>query len=598
MSLVAYQAKKIISIIKLSRQAFAGYKKQIIVLLVLGFFSGAFGAIGINAVIPLFSFVVDAGAGADNAISRMTRQAFEYLHIDFTLNYLILFICALFIFKAILMMVTNYIKFKITADYENKTRKKLLDMTIDANWPYLSKQKIGHLDVLLKLDVHATAHLLQQISVFVLTGTSLLMYTIVAFNVSSVITLITLALAGVMFLVFKPLMYRKRIIGKETIEINKSVAHFINEAIIGMKTIKALAIGKALIKRGDDYFDRLRELDIKNHLYSSVVTVVMQPIAIIFVVLLFSFLYKMPDFNFVVFVAVIYLVQRILGFIEQIQSSLDKINYFFPNMQSVINYEIKTKNNLETDQGKKDFKFNQSLDFERVHFTYADGESVINDINLHVKKGEILGVIGSSGAGKTTVVDLILRLLQPSSGKILLDGEDIAGIKIKSWRDNVGYVSQDIFLMNDTIANNIGFHNKNITKQEIIKAAKMAHIYDVIQKLPNKFDTLVGERGVRLSVGQRQRVALARVLARQPKILVLDEATSALDNESEVQIQQVIDGLKGKILIFVVAHRLSTVINCDKLVVLDNGKIIEEGTPEKLLKDTESYFYKVYNIRK
>jgi ABC-type multidrug transport system fused ATPase/permease subunit len=168
---------------------------------------------------------------------------------------------------------------------------------------------------------------------------------------------------------------------------------------------------------------------------------------------------------------------------------------------------------------------------------------------------------------------------------------------LKSWRKNVGYVSQDIFLLNDTIANNINFYNKKISQSEIEEAAKKANIYDFIQSLPDKFNSEIGEKGVFLSMGQRQRIVIARTLVRKPKILILDEATSALDSESEIKIQKVIENLKGEITVIAIAHRLSTVVNSDKILVLEDGLIKEQGKPEVLLKDKESYFYKVYNIR-
>ena len=173
---------------------------------------------------------------------------------------------------------------------------------------------------------------------------------------------------------------------------------------------------------------------------------------------------------------------------------------------------------------------------------------------------------------------------------------DISEINTTSWRKNIGYVSQDIFLLSDTIENNIRFYDPSISDQDIADAAKMANIYDVIQDQPDTFRTVVGERGVKFSVGQRQRIVLARVLARKPKILILDEATSALDNESEALIQRALENLKQKMTIIIIAHRLTTVMGCDKLVAIENGRIIERGTPDELLKNTDSYFYRTYNV--
>jgi ABC-type multidrug transport system fused ATPase/permease subunit len=168
---------------------------------------------------------------------------------------------------------------------------------------------------------------------------------------------------------------------------------------------------------------------------------------------------------------------------------------------------------------------------------------------------------------------------------------------MSDWRNNIGYVSQDIFLIDDTVANNIRFYDSTISDEAIINAARLAYIDEFVQGLPDKYETIVGERGVRLSGGQKQRVVLARILAREPELLILDEATSALDNESELAIQNSIQNLRGKITVFAIAHRLSTLENSDRLLVIEDGKISEQGVPQELLKNPDSYFSKVFNLR-
>ena len=209
----------------------------------------------------------------------------------------------------------------------------------------------------------------------------------------------------------------------------------------------------------------------------------------------------------------------------------------------------------------------------------------------------MVGLVGPSGAGKTTLVDLLLRLLTPQAGQIVIDNIDVTAIGIQQWRSNIGYVSQDIFLINDTIKNNITFYSSSVTDAAVAAAAKMANIDEFIMQQKDGFDTVVGERGLQLSAGQRQRISLARTLARQPKILILDEATSALDNESEVLIQKAIENLKGKITVIAIAHRLSTIMNSDRVMVLEDGTISESGSPANLLKNRQSYFYKMHALR-
>ena len=209
----------------------------------------------------------------------------------------------------------------------------------------------------------------------------------------------------------------------------------------------------------------------------------------------------------------------------------------------------------------------------------------------------MVGLIGPSGAGKTTVFDMVLRLLEPTKGALVLDGVPVSNIDINVWRKHIAYVPQDIFLINGTVRDNIRFFDENISDEDVTEAAKKAYIYKMIEKLPKSFDTEVGERGIMLSAGQRQRIAIARALARKPQLLLLDEATSALDTESEQHIQRAIHELKGKVTVCVIAHRLSTVHEADMLYVLEDGRIIESGTPSDLLSKKETYFARMYGIR-
>jgi ABC-type multidrug transport system fused ATPase/permease subunit len=582
---------------KSSRQAYGAYKWQIIILSVLGVLSGLLEAVGINAIIPVFSLITGESIAGTDFISQTIERLFTQLGIDFRLKYLLIFIAILFIGKAIVLLFSSYTKVKITSDYERKTRNNLLRKALSADWPHLLKHKIGYLETILMVDVHQSSLLLQSLSGLILFGTGLLMYVLVAINISYPLTLITLAFGALIFLVFKPLIYKKKLLARQAAKLNKEVAHFVNENIIGIKTVKSMAVSDQIVNKGKKYFYTFRQLMIKSHLLSAIANSVIQPLSFIFILVLFAFSYKSADFNMAAFVAIIYLIQRIFSYVGNLQTNFHKVSHHFPFLQEVLNYQQLADQDREKNDGKKNFVFNKELKLHNVSFAYDGQQNILDNTNLTIQKGQMVGLIGTSGSGKTTVVDLILRLLKPQKGQITLDGQDISDINLHSWRKNIGYVSQDIFLMNDTIANNIRFYDKSIGKAQMIEAAKMANIYDFIQETPGKFDTMIGERGVRLSVGQRQRIVIARILARQPKILLLDEATSALDNESELKIQKIIDDLKGKVTVVVIAHRLSTVMDCDQLSILDKGHIIEQGKPKDLLQDNKSRFYKLYNIR-
>lgn len=238
-------------------------------------------------------------------------------------------------------------------------------------------------------------------------------------------------------------------------------------------------------------------------------------------------------------------------------------------------------------------KVNGTIEFENVSFAYKEGEEVLSDINLVVRPGEIVALVGPSGAGKTTLVDLIPRFYDPSKGRILLDGKDIKELRLDSLREHIGIVPQETILFSGTIRDNIAYGNLDASEEEIIAAARSANAHDFIQEFKDGYNTIVGERGVGLSGGQRQRVAIARAILKDPQILILDEATSALDAESESLVQDALDRLMKNRTTFVIAHRLSTIKNADKIIVLSNGKIVEQGTHQELI-DLHGFYYKLY----
>ena len=242
--------------------------------------------------------------------------------------------------------------------------------------------------------------------------------------------------------------------------------------------------------------------------------------------------------------------------------------------------------------------FESEIEFNDVIFNYSDSpEKILDKVNFTAKKGEIIAFVGSSGAGKTTLVDLIPRFFDPSDGKILIDGIDIKEMKIEDLRKQMGIVTQETILFNETVFNNIAYGISDTPKEKVVEVAKIANAHKFIEDMPNGYDTIVGERGTKISGGQRQRLSIARALLKNPPIMIFDEATSALDNESEVLVQEAIEHLMKERTTFVIAHRLSTIRNADKIIVLDKGEIVQQGKHEELLNDETGIYNKLYELQ-
>ena len=268
-------------------------------------------------------------------------------------------------------------------------------------------------------------------------------------------------------------------------------------------------------------------------------------------------------------------VMTLIGFMEQYQNGVTGFERFLEVMDAKPEEDAEGAIEIKKAEGH--------IQLKNVTYSYNKGEEVLKNVSLDVKKGEKFALVGPSGGGKTTICHLIPHFYDVEDGQIFIDGVDINRITRSSLRDNIGIVQQDVYLFNASIRDNILYGRPNATEEEVIEAAKRAHIHDYVMNMPDGYDTVIGERGVRLSGGQKQRVSIARVFLKDPAILILDEATSALDNTTEIQIQNALDELcKGRTTI-VVAHRLSTIKNADEIAVVADGMIIEQGTHDSLI---------------
>ena len=281
-------------------------------------------------------------------------------------------------------------------------------------------------------------------------------------------------------------------------------------------------------------------------------------------------------------------VMTIINFIEQYQNGVTGFSRFVEIMDT----EPEKDREDAIDAGKVE----GHIELRNVTYSYDDEKEVLNDVSLNIEKGKTYALVGSSGGGKTTICHLIPHFYDIESGQILIDGKDINSLTRESVRRNIGIVQQDIYLFNASIKDNILYGRLDATDEEVIEAAKRANIHDYIMTLENGYDTQIGERGVRLSGGQKQRLSIARVFLKNPPILILDEATSALDNTTEILIQQALDELcRGRTTI-VVAHRLSTIKNADKIAVVSGGSIVEQGTHQQLI-DLGGEYAALYNLQ-
>jgi len=294
-----------------------------------------------------------------------------------------------------------------------------------------------------------------------------------------------------------------------------------------------------------------------------------------------------------VFASVIVAVYMMFSPVKKIgeaYSGVQESRAHLERIDTLLNAEQEARGHLRID------RFRESIRFEDISFTFPGNMTpALSDINLEIRSGEVVAIVGRSGVGKSTLADLIPRFYVSSSGRLTIDGVNINEIELQCLREQIGIVSQDIILFNDTVKENIAFGKQDASEAEVIQAAKMAYADEFIQQLPEKYHTLIGDRGLKLSGGQRQRIAIARAVLKNPPILILDEATSSLDSVSEALVQQALDTLMRGRTTIVIAHRLSTIEHADRILIIEKGKIGDVGKHEELIARSVTY-RELYNV--
>ncbi len=375
-------------------------------------------------------------------------------------------------------------------------------------------------------------------------------------------------------------------IGKERLKSNELRYTAVNEAFGAAKVIKVSGLENIFIKRFSDPAKIFAKSMASAAVIGQLPRFVLEAIAFggILLLILYMMLQKgsfydaLPILSLYVFAA-----YRLMPALQQIYASFTKLSFIGPSLDA-LDEDIRDLKPRSFNQNQNMLQLNKKISLKNINYCYpADTRKVLNDISINIPVKTTVGLIGATGSGKTTTVDIILGLLEAQSGSLKIDDTIITKNNLRAWQKSIGYVPQNIYLSDDTIASNIAFgvDLKDINQKEIEKASKIANLHEfVMHELPKQYQTSVGERGIRLSGGQLQRIGIARALYGNPQVLILDEATSALDNDTEQVVMEAVNNIKKNTTIILIAHRLNTVKNCDFIYKLDKGRIINQGTPK------------------
>jgi len=561
-------------------------------------FMAIFEVVGISSIAPFMAMIVSPDIIHENAYLEFVYNAFN-MESDTG------FIALTGVMVIVMLLISNSYQAFMTWKLTYFARLQSHRLSVRLLQHYLRQPYSFHLSRNTSdLSKNILSEVGRGINGVILTGLQVFSKIIIAFFVLVLLLMVdiqiaiiaALLLGGAYSLIYR--LVRKRLynIGLSSTKVNFEAFKAVNEAISGVRDIILKGSGEEFVKR----FSKPSELQAH---YSAQNTIISLLPRYMIEVIVFSGILGVvisvaisgnDTKNIIPFMSLYALAgYRLLPALQQIYSGISNVRYNLPSLNIIIDDLFQAQDIVSIGVSHTtSLKFNDKLTIENVNFSYpGEKKFVLKGVNLEILKNTTVGLVGTTGSGKTTLVDIILGLFSQKSGNILVDNVKIDKKNISSWQKNVGYVPQSIYLIDDTIERNIAFAipDDKINCNKIRVAAKMASLDIFVDSLPNKYQTYIGERGVRLSGGQRQRIGIARALYSDPEVLILDEATSSLDGITELAIMDAIHKLAHKKTIIMIAHRLSTVKECDNIFIINNGSVVDNGTYKQLVEGNKEF---------
>ena len=519
-----------------------------------------------------------------------------------SLRVLCVTILSVFFGKNIFLYIKNYLLRIVELSLVRDIRNKLYAHIQSLSLGYFNRQKTGNITSIVINDVEhlqialgATFQKLFVEPINVITFVSLLF--IISWKLA-LIALIIIPLAGIAVIGIGKSIRRK---SRRTQKKVADIMQILSETLSSIRIVKAFANEKNEVskfsKESKNYFNLL----LRRGRLDLLAGPITESFGVVIGVILLWYggteVLMQRGLNPEDFIRFILILFSILGPIKQMGNVNLRIQTGYASAERIFSLLDTPKDIIEHSNPVQLKSFNKHIEFKNLSFEYEESEGlVLSNINFKINKGEVVAIVGPSGAGKSTIADLIPRFYDPKDGEILIDQENIKKLSLASLRKNMGIVTQDVILFNDTIKNNIAYAQPKATMESIINACKAANALEFIEEIPEGFEAIIGERGVKLSGGQKQRIAIARALLKNPPILILDEATSSLDTESEKKVQTAIEALLKDRTALIIAHRLSTVQNANKIITIEKGKISEIGTHDELYSN-DGLYRKLYDIQ-
>ncbi|MFA7628078.1 MAG: ATP-binding cassette domain-containing protein [Candidatus Dojkabacteria bacterium] len=577
-------------------------KRRFILVLVVDIMRAILQAVGIVSILPFMNIVMDPMVIETNQYLSYLYEFFNFSSQNSFIFVLGLSVLALLVIGNLVSVWSIKMKTKFVWELNSRLSTSLLRKYLSLPYSYFLDHNSSDLvkNILTEVNLLSGEFLNSILTVIEGAVISLVIF-VMLLVVNPTMTLTTLLVLSIIYLVIY-LVFSRRLkrAGKERIAENRARFKSVGEAIGGIKYTKVLGKESYFINDYLVHAKRFSKLQTWYRVIGKTPRYIMEIVAfggIIGVVLFFIRSGKMSD-NIISLIGLFaFAGYRLLPALQNVYDSFTVFR-FNREVLNKIHYDMKegALGGVDVDVSEsrvEPLKFEREIKLSNIDFSYqGDRKKVLKDINIEIQKGSSVGIVGTTGSGKTTLVDVVMGLLTPTTGEIFIDKTKIDSNNVRNWQANLGYVPQDIFLSDNSITKNIafGYEDEYIDVEQVKKVAEMANIHEFIEnELPDKYDTIIGERGVRLSGGQRQRIGIARALYHNPEVLIFDEATSALDNVTEKSVLEAIETVSKLKTMIIIAHRLTTVENCDIVYLMDDGEVVDSGTYQELEAENEIF---------
>jgi len=508
-------------------------------------------------------------------VGMLIENVLTFLHIELSLVVALSLLVVAFIVQGIFRLLMWHLQSKMLANYEYSLIHRLFDSYLASSWGFFVHSKTGQLVNMLSVETQRALVAFQSVCQFLASSLVAIFYITISLLASWEITLGGVVLCLVAVVALKKFPKRAFSYGGDITKTNSEFQSYAVDKLSAAKLLKSSATEKNAVDSMDAITQHKVYLTYLSWMNSALVPSFYPPLVIAVFCLIIYVAITQLQINFAIILVFTYIFFRLNPFFSILQLTYQQALLNIPALQEIDRSIELARSMAETKGSKQIDELKEGIVFDNVGFAYQGGVTILKNINLEIKRGESIAIVGESGVGKTTIIDLLLGLLTPTEGQIMIDGIPLADYNLASWRKLVGHISQDVFLFHDTVGVNLKWLVPSVSQEQVEASAKIAYAHEFIINMDNGYDSIIGDRGVRLSGGQRQRLALARIILQNPDIIIMDEATSALDADSEVKIQEALVRITPDKTVVISSHSTSMLKDVDHVYLLESGNIVE-----------------------